>query len=193
MNTVQPIRDLDMIQDISIYLEERDSMYNMLFQFGIYSGLRITDALNIRVRDVRDKEYIYIREEKTGKEKRFPINPELREVIDEYIEDKKDYEYLFKSSHGKNKPITRQRAWQILNEAAEKFDLENIGCHSLRKTFGYWMYANDKDVVILQEIFNHSSPSITLRYIGIEQDKKDSAMRNLSFKKRGRDKDKKRK
>ena len=49
----------------------------------------------------------------------------------------------------------------------------------MRKTFGYHHYKQFKDVVILQKIFNHSSPQITLRYIGIEQDQIDYSYSNF--------------
>ncbi|BCJ98097.1 tyrosine-type recombinase/integrase [Anaerocolumna chitinilytica] len=153
-----------------------------MFMFGIYSGLRISDILKFRVRDVRDKHYLMIREQKTKKEKKFAMNDELIPIIDEYIEDKKDYEYLFKSRQGKNEPITRQQAYNILKEAAAAFGLMAIGTHTLRKTFGYHMYQQTKDIVTIKEILNHSDISITLRYIGINQDIKDSTMKRLSFK-----------
>lgn len=153
--------------------------------FGIYTGLRISDILKFRVRDVRDKDAVYIREKKTGKEKRFPINAELKPVIKDYIYGKDDYEYLFKSPRG-NRPITRQQAYNILSEAGRQFDIDKIGTHTLRKTFGYHMYQQTHDAVTIKEILNHSDISITLRYIGINQDNKDKAIKNLSFKKRKR-------
>ena len=52
-----------------------------------------------------------------------------------------------------------------------------IGTHTLRKTFGYHCYQKYDDVVLLQKIFNHSSPQITLRYIGIEQEDIDAVYR----------------
>ena len=51
----------------------------------------------------------------------------------------------------------------------------------MRKTFGYHHYKQYKDVVILQKIFNHSSQSITLRYIGIEQDDIDMSYQNFEL------------
>ena len=51
----------------------------------------------------------------------------------------------------------------------------------MRKTFGYWHYQKYKDVAILQEIFNHLSPSVTLRYIGINQDNIDKSYMNFSL------------
>ncbi|MEA3422209.1 MAG: tyrosine-type recombinase/integrase [Bacillota bacterium] len=52
---------------------------------------------------------------------------------------------------------------------ADEFRIENFGTHNLRKTFGYHLYQKTKDVVTLQEIYNHSDPSVTLRYIGINR------------------------
>lgn len=153
----------------------------MMFMLGIYSGLRISDILRLRVRDVKDKDYIYLREKKTGKEKRFIINDELKGMLKKYTEKKNDYEYMFLSPEGNNQPISRQQAYNILNEAAEHFGLDAIGTHTLRKTWGYHTYQQTKDIVAIQEILNHSDISITKRYIGINQDTKDKVMKKLSF------------
>lgn len=81
MNTVEPIRDMDLVLDVADYLKTRNERDYVLFMFGIYTGLRISDILKFRVRDVKDKDAVYIREKKTGKEKRFPINAELKPII----------------------------------------------------------------------------------------------------------------
>lgn len=181
MNTVQPIRDMDTIQDIADYLLVRSERNYMIFMFGIYTGLRISDILKLRTRDVRGKNNIYIREKKTDKEKSFPINDELKPLLDNYIKDMKDYEYLFKSRKGINKPISRECAYKILREAAQAFGLQCIGTHTLRKTFGYHLYQQTHDIVAIQQIFNHSSQKVTLRYIGVNQDMKDTVMKKLTF------------
>ena len=90
-------------------------------------------------------------------------------------------EYLFKSRKGENRPITTVQAYRIISEVAKRIDLEEIGTHTMRKTLGYWHYQQYKDVAILQEIFNHSSPSVTLRYIGINQDNIDKSYMNFSL------------
>lgn len=182
MNTVEPIRDMKQIWDIEDYLKEKSERDFMMFEIGIYCGLRISDILKLKVRDVKGKTHISIREQKTGKEKRFKINPDLQKVIKSYIGDRKDYEYLLPSRQGENKHITRQRAYDILKDVEETFGLEHVGTHTLRKTFGYHMYMQTKDIARLKEIFNHSDISVTLRYIGINQDSKDDMMCKLSYK-----------
>lgn len=186
MNTVEPIRDMDLVLDVADFLRAKNERDYVLFMFGIYTGLRISDILKFRVRDVRDKDAVYIREKKTGKEKRFPINAELRPIILKYIEGKKDYEFIFKSPNFPNQPISRQQAYNILSDAGKAFGISAIGTHTLRKTFGYHMYQQTHDAVTLMEIFNHADISITLRYIGINQDNKDKAIKGLSYHKRGR-------
>lgn len=185
MNTVEPIRDMNLILNIADYLKEKNERNYVLFMFGIYSGLRISDILPLHVRDVRNKDYIYLREKKTNKEKRFIINDELKKILKDYVKGKKDYELLFPRSKGRGqkKPIGRQSVWRILNDAAAKFGhTDKIGCHTMRKTFGYWLYQKTRDVATIQKILNHSDPSITLRYIGINQDGQDKIMNSLSFK-----------
>ena len=67
MNTVEPIRDMDLVMDLADYLKSNNERDYVLFMFGIYTGLRISDILKFRVRDVKGKDAVYIREKKTGK------------------------------------------------------------------------------------------------------------------------------
>ena len=57
----------------------------------------------------------------------------------------------------------------------------NVGTHTMRKTFGYHHYKQFNDVALLQKILNHSSPSITLRYISIYQEEIDSSYNSFEL------------
>jgi integrase len=127
----------------------------MLFVIGINTGLRISDILKLKVSDVKDKTHIIIVEQKTNKNKRFLINSKLREDINNYIDSMDINEYLFASRKG-DKAISRIQAYRILNDVADRLGIEEVGTHTLRKTFGYWHYKQHKDVAILQDIFNSS-------------------------------------
>lgn len=177
MKYVQPIRDVDTIEKMKVILKKQNYRNYFLFVFGINSGLRISDILKLKVSDVKDKSHVITKEKKTGKEKRFKLNTNLQEEIREYISNMSDDDYLFAPVIDRQKkPISREMAWIILNKAARELGLGEIGTHTLRKTFGYHFYQKTKDVALLQNIFNHSSPSVTLRYIGINQDIIDSAI-----------------
>mgnify|MGYP001954996259 FL=1 len=97
--------------------------------------------------------HISIREKKTGKQKRLCITPSLKRELNRYIEGKRDDEYLIKSRNGHNKSIGRSMAYKILRKVAERFHLDEIGTHTLRKTFVYHFYQQTKDVAMLQKIF----------------------------------------
>lgn len=176
MKFVQPIRDTDKIEEIKKVLRERSHRDYLVFLIGINTGLRVGDILCLKVKDVRDKEHIIIQEQKTKKAKRIKITAALRREIKKYIHEKSDAEYLVKSREGRNKPLTRTRVYQILREVAREVGLDEIGTHSMRKTFGYHFYQKYGKAALLQQIFNHSSEAITLRYIGINQDIMDDAI-----------------
>ncbi|MFX3637063.1 MAG: site-specific integrase [Candidatus Pristimantibacillus sp.] len=181
MDFVQPIRDKETIEKMKDVLKKSSYRDWFMFVFGINTGLRISDILNLKVCDVKDKTHVTIREKKTNKEKRFKINTSLQIVINDYIKTMEEDEFLF-ASKKTGKGLGRIQAYKILNAAASKVGLtESIGTHTLRKTFGYFFYKQTKDIAILQTLFNHSSPSITLLYIGINQDQLDLAMDNFTI------------
>lgn len=176
MDLVQPIRDRKKIDAMKRELLRMGYRNYMLFLVGINTGLRISDILKLRVSDVRNQTHITMKEQKTGKRKKIKITG-IAEELDDYIENMASDEYLFQSQKGTNQPITRVQAYRILNKAANAVGIqEEIGTHTLRKTYGYHFYQKTKDVALLQELFNHSAPSVTLRYIGINQDIMDQAM-----------------
>ncbi|MCP1124578.1 site-specific integrase [Bacillus sp. 3103sda1] len=175
MNFVQPLRDPEQIQQIKEYLKEKSERNYILFVIGINTGLRISDILKLKVGDLKGS-HISMREMKTGKQKRIQITAALRKELKWFIEEREDHEYLIKSRQGSNRPIGRSMAYKILRTAAAEFGLDEIGTHTLRKTFGYHMYMQTKNIALLMEIFNHSSERVTLRYIGVNQDAMDRAM-----------------
>ena len=169
MGTVEPIRELKNVRKIERLLARHSERDLLLFTLGINCGLRISDILTLDVSDVKNKNYIQVVEKKTGKFKKFPINSKLKPMFEKFTKNRLDEEPLFLSKFGNR--MERTAAYRIINLACKKIGIEGlIGTHTLRKTFGYHHYQKFKDVVILQKIFNHSSPFITLRYIGIEQD-----------------------
>lgn len=186
MNYVQPIREQEKIEEMKRELKKSGTRDYLLFYMGINTGLRISDIIKLKVKDILNqdrtmKTHIDIIEEKTEKKKKFKINNGLVEELRQFTLNMDFEEYIFQSRKGNNKPITRIQAYRILNNAGEKIGLEEIGTHTLRKTFGYHFYNQTKDIALLQELFNHASPSITLRYIGINQDKIDQAYDNFSL------------
>lgn len=169
MNYVQPIRDRELINSIADYLNQSSERNALMFLLGVNVGCRISDILKLRVKDLKGKDRLCIIEQKTGKPKYFPIPVKFNKTILQPCLERcgSPWRYIFVSRNNNNKPITRQRAWQIIKEAGRKFGIDDLGTHTLRKTFGYHYYQMTHSVVDLMKIFNHSDQEITLRYIGV--------------------------
>lgn len=183
MNSVEPIRNRDLIQELAEVLKENNERDYVLFMCGLYLGRRISDLLPLKVKDVRDKDFVYFREAKKNKEITLNINKDLKKILKQYCKGKRDYEYLFRRSRGKaNEHISRQRYWKILNDAAKKIGYEEkIGCHSLRKSLGYWLYQNGVDPYKIMLILNHDDINYTKRYIGVTRDDINDVLKKISF------------
>lgn len=177
MNTVEPIRNKKTLNKIKEILSKNKRDF-LIFSVGTNCGLRISDILALNVKDVRDKNHIDIIEKKTKKAKKIPVNEKLKPVIEEFIKGREDDEPLFLSYL--NNRMERTQCYRIINHACKLAGVDyKIGTHTLRKTFGYHHYKKFKDVAILQKIFNHSAPDITLRYIGINQDTIDKSYKSF--------------
>lgn len=174
MKEVQPIRDLTQIETMKKALRNQSERDYLLFTMGINTGLRVSDLLALTVGDVRGKLFYTLKEQKTGKTKRIRLTS-VKDDIEHFTAGKDDLQPLFLSRTG-DKAITRIQAYRILNDTAKAQGLEEIGTHTMRKTFGYHFYKRTHDVAMLQMLFNHSAPSITLRYIGITQEEIDKCL-----------------
>ena len=178
MTTVEPIRNKDDLKKVEAILKKQGMRNLLFFTIGTNCGLRISDILALNVGDVRGRTHIQIVEKKTGKFKKFPINSKLKPMFEEFTKGRRADEPLFLTVF-KNR-LERYAAYYIIRYACEEAGLqEKVGTHTMRKTFGYHHYKKYKDVAMLQKIFNHSSPAVTLTYIGIEQEEIDESYNNF--------------
>lgn len=193
MHTVQPIRDMELINRCYDIAREHDQKrrqgevsWELLLLVGFNTSLRISDIRRFRVRELRNRDYAETRAQKTGKETRILINPPARRAINRLLAGRNGDEYILQSRQKtpdrKPQPITRQRAYQIMNLIAKKAGIKDpIGCHTLRKTFGYHYYKMTGDVVSLQRILCHSSRRETLIYIGMIQEEIDESLMKFNL------------
>lgn len=157
---------------------ERDKNYKycLLISIGVFTGLRISDLLKLRFSQFEDSEILTIQEQKTKKTRRIKINQDLKEIIDR-VKGKMGVtntdQYIFLNRYG-TKPIDKSWINVNLKRIFKKYGIEvegNVSSHMFRKTLGNRVlklnnYSNES-VILLMELFGHSSPAITKRYLGI--------------------------
>ena len=168
----------------------------MMFLVGINLGIRASDLTSLRYSFFMNSDGIFKdfytlqpkKTRKTGKFVKLYFNQVVKKAITDYIAQypiENMDEYLFKSRKG-NGSITEHALWDIVSKTAIEAGIEkNIGSHSLRKTFGRFVFHNAEDknkaLVILQTIFNHSSPAVTSRYIGLTDDEVSDVFNELNL------------
>ena len=169
----------------------KDGNYKMslLVALGCFTGLRISDILALRWNQILYTEEFTIIEKKTGKQRTLRLNPQLQKHIQECYEQIKPIGIkapILVSQKGT--VFTVQAINRILKEIKKKYRLKikNFSCHSLRKTFGRQVYTMNGEnselaLVKLMELFNHSSVSITKRYLGLRQEEILQTYDCLSF------------
>lgn len=177
---VQPIEHRETIQRYKDEALKTGLRNYILVIFQLNMGLRIGDVVGLKVKDVKGS-HVFLQEQKTKKSKKMLINDELKRELDRYIQGMDDEDYLFPSrqSTGKAPHITTTQAYRIVKAIAERIGLKHFGNHSLRKTFGKFYYHETGDLVKLQRIFNHSSQSVTMEYIGLTQEEIDKSLKNF--------------
>lgn len=169
--------------------KDKNYKISLLVALGCFTGLRISDILALRWKQILNSEEFEIIEKKTGKQRTIRLNNQLQKHISEC------YEHI--NPIGINAPIlvsqkgtifSIQRINIILKElkARYKLKVKNFSCHSLRKTFGRQVYNMNSEnselaLVKLMELFNHSSVAITKRYLGLRQEEILETYDCLSF------------
>lgn len=137
-------------------------------------GLRISDIVQLRLIDiVKDGERyrLDITEQKTQKKRVFTVPKEIYNYIKQYCIDNeiKSTETIF--------PLTERAIQKHLKLVCDYLGYDGIGTHSFRKFFATNVYQdNNYNIILVQELLQHSDPKITQRYIGISSKDLESAL-----------------
>jgi integrase len=157
---------------------ERDGDYkfSLLISIGVFTGLRISDLLQLRFNQFEETDIITITETKTKKQRKIKINPDLREIV-ERIREKMGVEdldrFIFLNRFGK-KPIDKSYVNVKLKKIFKKYNIlleGNTSSHLFRKALGNRVLRlnnySSESITLLMFLFSHSSQSMTKKYLGI--------------------------
>ena len=171
---------------------ERDGEFKfcLLISVGVFTGLRVSDLLQLKFNQFVGTDFLDIIEKKTKKDRRIKINTDLKDII-ERIKIKMivtdDDQFIFVNKYG-TKPIDKSYVNVKLKELLKKYDINlegNVSSHMFRKTLGNRAlklnnYSNES-IILLMELFNHSSPITTKRYLGVRSSEIESIYDSLKL------------
>ena len=176
--TVSDYIDFDYAVKTFRNLNNTGDVFGLYGLVSIYFGMRVGDVRKLTFEDLRET-HITVKEEKTDKVRKI----ETARIQDALTYHKGKTGLAFKSQKGK--VFTNQRLNVKLKELF-KNEIDkgcNISTHSLRKTFGrqVWKKNNESEasLILLSDIFNHSSIGLTRRYLGITKDEITNIYLNL--------------
>jgi len=179
--TVQPIREIDKIEEIKKMLL-KNPMHYCLFVIGINNNLRASDLVKLtagQVRGIKPMGEITVKERKTGKHRRITLNGTCVMAINNLLAQReyKDTDPLF---HGQRGPIRANSINRLVKQWCRAVGLKgNFGSHTLRKTFGYHQFNTFKvKLPLLMMSFNHGSQRQTCDYLGIQPEELKSIYSN---------------
>ncbi len=170
---VDPIRQIKDIKAIS-KMTSGNPRDHLLFVMGINNGLRACDLVRVKVGDLRYLKVgdtLTIKESKTGKDNILVVNKTVYKALQTYLETVRpdDDAYLFASRKGESH-LQSQAVSKLVKKWTRAINLKgNYGAHTLRKTWGYIQRTmHGVGFEIICKRYNHSSPAITMRYLGIQ-------------------------
>lgn len=169
--------------------KERNYRMSLFVAVGIFTGLRVSDIRKLSWNDLLNGEMLFVTEQKTKKRRTIKLNPDLQDHIKRCYEalgiENGNEPFLVSQKHS---VYSVQRLNVLLKDLKKRYRLpiQNISCHSLRKTMGrriFDMAGDNKEMALikLSEVFGHSNSQITRRYLGLKQEEILECYDLLSF------------
>jgi len=167
----------------------------MLFITMLSCGLRVSEAINLKVSDlcISDSATPTIRVQNLKKNRKdtrrklekvrlIPMNNKLQKLMANYLltlpPAQNGNQYLFPSRGSK---LSRQQAHNILKNAFKRAGVEDATTHTCRHTFASQIVLNGFDILTLKELLGHESISSTSRYLHANFEKMKKAVKSVRF------------
>ncbi|QTS84938.1 tyrosine-type recombinase/integrase [Ectopseudomonas khazarica] len=172
MQLVEAVKTQAEVQQIThkLTLNARgNTLYADLWNFGLQVALRITDLLTITYEEALSGRVV-LKEGKTGKTRSIELNSKAQEIVKARRAAHPHHTYLFEveSNRASGKPVSRVAVAVAFKAVGDELGI-SLGTHSMRKTRGWLMHSAGVSIEKICRVLNHSSPAITMAYIGLTQ------------------------
>lgn len=192
MIEVEAVKTTEQRQQVEAHLAAQDPIYLDIWKVGVNTALRISDLLSLTMEDVRtlnlDQPALNIIEQKTKKPRKIVVNQTALAVMQRRLSEHPDHMWLFQSiaanrdRRAEPKPINRRSVSRVFERVGQRIAPKVVlGTHSMRKTRGYAMHKAGRSIESIAKVLNHSSPAVTMRYIGLVQQDIDESYTELEL------------
>lgn len=177
MGVVEAVKTKREIEHVDDLLRKHGGdLYGDLWRIGVNLALRISDLLSLKYSDIKPNPRtgtpeLALTEGKTGKVRHLRLNPTAARIVAERRQRHPEHVFLFEveSNRAKGQPISRESVARKFAEIGTIVKTK-LGTHSMRKSRGWAMYSDGVPIEKIAMVLNHSSPAVTMRYLGITKE-----------------------
>lgn len=178
ITTAEPLEYNDFLRLLSGLHEDGSYLWELYCCISFCTACRVSDVLSMTWKDVLEREALYKTERKTGKTRQIPFNENVQRRIASLYKllGSPDKRLPVICNPKTQKPYTKQYINDTLKYLRVKYRLpiRRFSSHTFRKTFGRYVYESmgrtTEALILLSMILKHSSPQVTMVYLGIRQD-----------------------
>ncbi|MDB4224301.1 tyrosine-type recombinase/integrase [Granulosicoccus sp.] len=192
MREVEAVKTGEQRQQVEAHLAAQRRIYADIWKVGVNTALRISDLLSLTMDHVRaldpEQPALNVVEQKTGKLRKIVVNQTALDAMQRRLADYPDHVWLFQTDAvNRNrrqppKPINRRSVSRVFERVGLRIAPKVVlGTHSMRKTRGYAMHKAGRSIESIAKVLNHSSPAVTMRYIGLVQQDIDESYTELEL------------
>ena len=178
----QPLRKLDLpttkvtyklpdilnTDEVLRIIKATSNIKHRVLLMTIYSaGLRVSEALNLRIKDIdKHRMTLHIRDAKGGKDRYVILSPVVYKALQQYWKACKFVDYVFPSNNNQHKSLTSSSITQVFKSIKAQLGItKEGGIHSLRHAFATHLLESGADIFAIKELLGHASIQSTVRYL----------------------------
>lgn len=152
--------------------------HKLLLGLMYSSGLRVSEIINVRVKDLDfENQMLKVRQAKGAKDRITIMSKKVSNVLEKYVKNKKINDYVFESSREACLPtrqgkLTERSVQKVFTQALKKSKIKKqASCHSLRHSFATHLLENGTDIRYIQELLGHKRLETTQVYTKVSSNK----------------------
>ncbi|WP_076654998.1 site-specific integrase [Lactiplantibacillus plantarum] len=186
-------------KDSNVLKEVQDTLLNnfkagrrnyTIFQVGKATLLPVSDIMGLKQTDIFNldgsiKQNAFIHDRKTGKPNTLYLKPVQTELLlyrQWLLDHQLDSEWLFPSIQHPDCHITEKQFYKIMSKVGDLLGINYLGTHTMRKTGAYRVYTQSNyNIGLVMHLLNHSSESMTLAYLGLDQASTENMLNQIDF------------
>jgi len=145
----------------------RNRQHYLIIKLYYSSGLRLSEATNLRKKDLDFEEnVVWVRDGKGGKDRMSILSKKHSEELIEFTKFKEPNDFVFTNKKGD--PINQRSVQLAMQRAKKRADIEkDVHIHSLRHSFATHLLEEGVDIRKIQELLGHADLSTTQIYTSV--------------------------